>query len=197
VLLKDTLIPSNGSYLPCRKKQWPHFYHNFSVSSASHALYPTTRKQQCRPAWPGNTRTYQVVGLFIGWIVFAGLGAWIAARKYHSAIGFFLLGLVLTPIIGIIAALVVSPNKEVIEREAMRDGTQRRCPFCAELVRGQARVCRYCGRDIPPLTIEEKQADIVQNRDFSPVCLAGHHTRCRGSAFKLGVKCACQCHRSL
>lgn len=26
---------------------------------------------------------------------------------------------------------------------------QRKCPFCAEYVKRAARVCRYCGRDLP------------------------------------------------
>lgn len=31
-------------------------------------------------------------------------------------------------------------------------GSQRTCPYCAELVRQQAKVCRHCGRDLLPVT---------------------------------------------
>jgi hypothetical protein len=28
-------------------------------------------------------------------------------------------------------------------------GETRKCPFCAELIKSEAVVCRFCGRDVP------------------------------------------------
>jgi len=33
-----------------------------------------------------------------------------------------------------------------------RPRDERECPFCAEMILKKARVCRYCGRDVEPLT---------------------------------------------
>ncbi len=39
------------------------------------------------------------------------------------------------------------------DNPAMGDGpeTTRDCPFCAETIKAAAKVCRFCGRDLPPL----------------------------------------------
>jgi uncharacterized membrane protein YdbT with pleckstrin-like domain len=34
--------------------------------------------------------------------------------------------------------------------EEIQPEATRICPFCAETVKAQAKVCRYCGRDLPP-----------------------------------------------
>lgn len=34
--------------------------------------------------------------------------------------------------------------------EGISDEATRICPFCAETIKARAKVCRYCGRDLPP-----------------------------------------------
>lgn len=35
------------------------------------------------------------------------------------------------------------------KREIPVDGETRECPYCAEIIKAKARVCRFCGRELP------------------------------------------------
>lgn len=78
----------------------------------------------------------------------AGLTLWLllcfcvviyAGRKGRSQVGFFLLSLFLSPLVGFILVAVGGSNPEKLG--------MRQCPQCAEWVKGEALRCRFCGFD--------------------------------------------------
>jgi len=76
--------------------------------------------------------------IFFGWLVISILAGWIGSSKGRSFWGYFLLAIFLSPIVGIIAALVSkSPESENIEAAAKGKITEthRPCPYCAEPIR--------------------------------------------------------------
>lgn len=66
----------------------------------------------------------------------------------------FLLSLIFSPVVGIIVVLLMKPNPKLAQEQALASGSERKCPFCAELIKVEAKVCRYCGRDQPSPTLE-------------------------------------------
>jgi RNA polymerase subunit RPABC4/transcription elongation factor Spt4 len=54
----------------------------------------------------------------------------------------------LLPIVALIHVLVISKDQAELERRQIAAGGQRKCPFCAELIKSEAVRCKHCGSDI-------------------------------------------------
>jgi len=87
-------------------------------------------------------------------VIAAFLGLIPAVIAYQKGLDFFdwwVFGWLLF-IVALPAALLLKPNIAELETRRLEQGTVKRCPYCAELVKGEARVCKHCGRDVtvPP-----------------------------------------------
>ena len=80
------------------------------------------------------------------WIVCGMAAGALMSKKGRSWNAGFVLGFLLGPI-GVVIALVFRANTS-------KTGEFKVCSQCAERIRTEAKICRYCGSDVSALDIE-------------------------------------------
>lgn len=89
--------------------------------------------------------------LIIFWSIAAVVVAVIAANRGRSGFGWFLLAMLISPLLAGILVLALGKVQEsgaAVDTPSPR--THVRCPDCRELVRRDARKCRHCGCVLVP-----------------------------------------------
>lgn len=95
---------------------------------------------------------------FIVIVVLIGLlPAIIASNKGRSFLGWWLYGMALF-IIALPHALMLKEDRKALDGKALMAGNSKRCEHCAEIIRREARVCRFCGRDVAEARPDDKPA---------------------------------------
>lgn len=87
------------------------------------------------------------MGFFVFWMILGAISGAIASSKGRNFWAWFLYGLLLA-IVAIPWAIMLKPNREIMDRRAIERRDLKKCEHCAELIRPDAKVCRYCGRDV-------------------------------------------------
>lgn len=88
------------------------------------------------------------------WLI-CGLGAAaVASSKKRNILLWLLLGILLGPI----GLLIVG----LMGRSETPGNDERKCPYCAEIIKKQASVCKYCGKEVGAISSTDYAPSIDQ-----------------------------------
>lgn len=87
--------------------------------------------------------------LMFFWLAAAVVVGVIAAARNRSGFGWFLLAVVISPLLA--GILVLALGRSAALPRAPTAETHRNCPECREVVLRDARKCKHCGSAITPV----------------------------------------------
>jgi hypothetical protein len=89
------------------------------------------------------------------WCGFAAAVGILAGNKGRNGFGWFVLALIISPLLAGILALVVS---NLATEKSRRTGYVE-CPHCAEMVKAKASICPYCRLSLIPTVVDIAPAE--------------------------------------
>ena len=95
--------------------------------------------------------------MFIYALLLGLIPAMIARKKGKSFLLWWIYGSLLF-IIALPHSLIMNADQEKIERRKINSGEMKRCPYCAELIKKDAVICRYCGSDLSDINTNEEDS---------------------------------------
>jgi hypothetical protein len=119
------------------------------------------------------------MSVLLFWLALSVAVGIFAANRGRSGFGWFLLSLLLSPILGFIFVAVCQPKRQSEGRIILEaptrtmaalnhDDDTRSCPHCAETIKQAARVCKHCSLSVEELIARLPGPESIQPAPIGP-----------------------------
>lgn len=98
------------------------------------------------------------MGITFVWLALAVAVGVLASNRGRSGVGWFVLSVLLSPLLGLLFCLVAKDLSRAPGTGQPGPATHRRCPQCAEFIQPAAKVCKHCGAAVDPSAYLAEQA---------------------------------------
>ena len=107
--------------------------------------------------------------LSVVWIISGYITGSIAEKQGRSFFSWFIAGLICF-IVAFLYLLLSKPSDETL----LNSGKYRKCPHCAEMIKIEAKICRFCGNDLPTVVHESSDEFYSTNHDTDEAVESGN-----------------------